>query len=172
MPPPDRNELRVATWISRKLPPRDYLLGDILCTTSVGFSLAKRASVKRLLRLKWLQRSSEAPAFWVEQPAACVMYLDGEMPAETLKERIAVVALRYDACLVLPGSLQILGTCASADPSRRRIRDQRQNPAYFKSRTLNLEAALLSANRPAKSCSYIAHSNQVLCRSFLILFLR
>jgi hypothetical protein len=33
-PPRDRSPLMLAKWTTLELPPREYLLGDVLCTTS------------------------------------------------------------------------------------------------------------------------------------------
>jgi hypothetical protein len=71
-----RDELLVSAWLKRELPPRDYLCGEVL---DWGAAMAAGADF-----LGWEGRRRSR-----------VMYLDGELPAETFKERIEIIAARY-----------------------------------------------------------------------------
>jgi hypothetical protein len=96
----DRHEISAAAWLNRDLPPRDYLLEDVLCTTSrwlvigvtgigktlfgvdLGFAVATGANF-----LHWNGTGRRRR----------VMYIDGELPPETLKERVQASAAVYGA---------------------------------------------------------------------------
>ena len=89
-----RRELLLASWLARKLPPRDYLLADVLCTTSRWLIFGDTGIGKTLLALSMAGTMASAGSFlgWEGKRRARVMYLDGEMPAETFKERMQLVA--------------------------------------------------------------------------------
>jgi hypothetical protein len=98
-PPPDRNDLTVAAWLKKKLPLRDYLLGGVMCTTSRWFVYGETGIGKTLIGMDLGAAIAAAANFlkWAGQRKARVMYLDGELPAETFKERIELIAERYGA---------------------------------------------------------------------------
>ena len=90
---PDRSDLLISTWLQRELPPRDWLLEDMLCTTSRWLVIGGTGVGKTLLGLDLALALASGANFlhWngTGRPRR-VMYLDGELPAETLKERIVV----------------------------------------------------------------------------------
>jgi putative DNA primase/helicase len=92
-----RDELLVAAWLQRKLPPRDYLLGEVVCTTSRILVIGQTGVGKTLFSLDMGAAIAAGADFlgWQGRRAARVMYLDGELPAETFKERIEIIADRY-----------------------------------------------------------------------------
>ena len=51
-PPLCRDDLLVSAWLRRELPPRDYLLGDILCTTSRWLIIGETGVGKTLFGLE------------------------------------------------------------------------------------------------------------------------
>jgi len=98
-PPPDRDGLTVAAWLQKKLPLRDYLLGGVMCTTSRWFIYGQTGIGKTLIGMDLGAAIAAGTGFlkWTGQRKARVIYLDGELPAETFKERIELIAERYGA---------------------------------------------------------------------------
>ena len=95
---PDRSDLLILTWLQRELPPRDWLLENMLCTTSRWLVIGATGVGKTLVGLDLALALASGANFlhWKGggQPRR-VMYLDGELPAETLKERIQSAAALY-----------------------------------------------------------------------------
>jgi len=100
-----RSNLLLSSWLTRELPPRDYLLGGVLCTTSRWLIFGETGIGKTLFAFDLAGAVAAAGDLlnWAGQRRARVMYLDGEMPAETFKERMKVVADRYGNDLELYG---------------------------------------------------------------------
>lgn len=92
-----RDELLVSAWLQRDLPPRDYLLGDLMCTTSRVVIIGATGIGKTLFCLDIAGAMAAGADFlgWKGRRRARVMYLDGELPAETFKERLEIIADRY-----------------------------------------------------------------------------
>lgn len=95
--PFDRRSLTVEAWPRRKQPPRDYLLEDVMCTTSRWLTIGETGVGKTLFGLLEFAVAGGNAKFLIWQCVrpSRVMYLDGEMPAETLKERIEAAAAIY-----------------------------------------------------------------------------
>jgi hypothetical protein len=93
-----RSDLLIAAWLKRDIPLRDFLLGTVLCTTSRWLIFGDTGVGKTLLAMAigGAVASGSPLIKWggYEKPRR-VMYLDGEMPSETFKERIELVAQRY-----------------------------------------------------------------------------
>lgn len=107
-----RDELTVAAWRQRQLPPRDYLSGEVLCTTSRLLLIGPTGIGKTLLALDWSAAIAAGADFlgWNGRRRARVMYLDGELPAETFKERMELIGDRYGDDIALFGySRDVLG---------------------------------------------------------------
>jgi hypothetical protein len=102
---PGRRDLLVTAWLDRDIPPRDYLLGHIICTTSRWLMFGETGVGKTLLTLDMAAAiASGSPMLgWAGQRATRVMYLDGELPAETFKERMQLIAGRYGRDISLYG---------------------------------------------------------------------
>ena len=100
-----RSQLLVSAWLGRDLPPRDYLLGDVLCTTSRWLIFGETGIGKTLVGADIAGAVASGQAFlnWEARRPARVMYLDGELPAETFKERMQLIAARYGAEIPLWG---------------------------------------------------------------------
>ena len=92
-----RSKLLVSTWLTLALPPRDYLLGDVLCSTSRWLIFGETGIGKTLAAMDLGAAVSAGQPFlnWEGRRRARVMYLDGELPAETFKERMELIAQRY-----------------------------------------------------------------------------
>ncbi|HEY8213192.1 MAG TPA: AAA family ATPase [Methylocystis sp.] len=108
----NRDNLTVAAWLRLELPPRDYLLGELLCTTSRWLLIGETGIGKTLFCLDMAGAIAAGRSFldWNGWRRSRVMYLDGELPAETFKERIEIIAARYGCDLELFGySRDVLG---------------------------------------------------------------
>ena len=100
-----RERLLLDAWLERKIPPRDYLLGSVLCTTSRWLMFGETGVGKTLLAgdIGGAVASGSPFLDWGGRRQARVMYLDGEMPAETFKERMQLIAERYGGDIPLYG---------------------------------------------------------------------
>jgi hypothetical protein len=92
-----RDNLLVAAWRERELPPRDYLSGEVLCSTSRVLLNGATGIGKTLFCLDWGAAIAAGVDFldWKGRRRARVLYLDGELPAETFKERMELIGNRY-----------------------------------------------------------------------------
>ena len=92
--PSDRSDFLVAAWRSLDLPPRDYLLENLMCSTSRWEIIGETGVGKTLFCLDLAFAIAAGANFltWKGVRPCRVMYLDGELPAETLKERIESAA--------------------------------------------------------------------------------
>ena len=77
-----RRDLLLASWLERDIPPRDYLLGSVLCTTSRWLMFGETGVGKSLLGgdMGGAVASGSPLLGWGGRRRARVMYLDGEMP--------------------------------------------------------------------------------------------
>lgn len=93
----NRSDLLASAWLSRNLPARDYLLDGVLSTTSRWWIFGKTGIGKTLFALELAYAIAAGCSFlnWKGVMPRRVMYLDGEMPAETMKERIETAAEIY-----------------------------------------------------------------------------
>lgn len=101
-----RADLLVSAWLDRKLPPRNYLLGEILCTTSRWIIYGETGIGRTLFSVDLAGSVASGNSFlsWKGSGrSARVMYFDGEMPAETFKERMELIGQRYGSALTLYG---------------------------------------------------------------------
>jgi hypothetical protein len=96
-PRPDRANLTVSAWLDKDIPERDFLLGGVMCTTSRWFIFGETGIGKTLVAMEMAAAVAGAAAFlkWPGQRRARVMYLDGELPMETFKERMQLIADRH-----------------------------------------------------------------------------
>jgi RecA-family ATPase len=104
-PPVCRDNLLVSAWLKLNLPPRDLLLGDVFSTTTRCLIIGETGIGKTLLCLDMGAPMSAGADFlgWQGRRKCRVMYLDGEMPAETFKERIELIAKQYGSDIKLFG---------------------------------------------------------------------
>jgi hypothetical protein len=101
----DRGQLLLAAWLKRDIPLRDYLLGGVMCTTSRWFVFGETGVGKTLLGMDMGGAIAAMATFpkWPGQRKARVMYIDGELPMETFKERMELLAKRYGSDLAFYG---------------------------------------------------------------------
>jgi hypothetical protein len=87
-------DLLLKNWLTRKLPDRDFLLGNVLCTTSRWLIFGDTGVGKTLFAMAIGGAVGSAKSFlnWTGRRKARVLYLDGELPAETFKERMQMLA--------------------------------------------------------------------------------
>lgn len=93
----DVDRFRLKSICDAKLSPRDYLLGDVLCTTSRWLINGETGVGKTLFGLEMAAAVASGSPFlnWQARRNARVLYLDGELPRETLQERAMTVRDRY-----------------------------------------------------------------------------
>jgi len=96
---PDRTPLSVPEWRRRELPPRDYLLEGLLCSTSRWLLVGGTGVGKTLFSFDLAFAVALGRDFlvWKGVRPCRVMYLDGELPAETMQERINAAAELFGA---------------------------------------------------------------------------
>ena len=88
--------LMASTWLSRSLPRIDRLLGDFITTTTRAFLVGQTGLGKTMLGLAFAMGIGFGTGFlhWRSNRPARVLYLDGEMPAELLIQRLRDAARR------------------------------------------------------------------------------
>jgi hypothetical protein len=96
-PPPDRANLILSAWLDRDIPERDYLLGNVMCTTSRWFVIGETGIGKTLFGGALGGAVAKGSGFlnWQAHRLSRVMFIDGELPVETFKERMELIAARY-----------------------------------------------------------------------------
>jgi hypothetical protein len=82
--------LSVQEWLARKLPPRDYLLGNVITSTSRMLLWAPTGIGKTMLAIALGMAMGHGNGFvhWNGVRPVRVLYVDGEMPRELLQERL------------------------------------------------------------------------------------
>lgn len=97
VPPRDHGSLVLAAWLHRDIPPRDYLLGSVLCTTSRWFVIGETGVGKTLFGAELGASCAHGVGFlnWGAGRPCRVIYIDGELPVETFKERMQLIASRH-----------------------------------------------------------------------------
>jgi hypothetical protein len=101
-----REYLLLSSWIKKPIPVRDYLLGGVLCTTSRWLIVGETGIGKTLIGLDMAAAIAAGMGVlgWAGQGIPRrVMYFDGELPQETFKERMQLIAERYGADIQLYG---------------------------------------------------------------------
>lgn len=100
-----RENLLLSAWLTREIPPRDYLLGSVICTTSRWLIFGDTGVGKSLIACAIGAAIASGRPFleWGGRRPARVMYLDGEMPAETFKERMQLLADLYGSDIAFYG---------------------------------------------------------------------
>jgi hypothetical protein len=88
--------LSASTWLSRELPPVDRLLGDFITTTSRAFIIGRTGLGKTMFGLGIAMGIGFGAGFlhWRSSRSGRVLFIDGEMPAELLVQRIRDAARR------------------------------------------------------------------------------
>jgi putative DNA primase/helicase len=88
----------VADFLILDIPPRDQILAPILQTQSLSMIFAKRGIGKTLIALNIAYAIASGGNFmqWQAPVPRKVLYLDGEMPARAMQERLAAIIKASD----------------------------------------------------------------------------
>lgn len=103
---PSRSDITLAAWLEKDIPPRDYLLGSVLSSTSRWLLYGYTGLGKTLFCLNIAAAVAAGQPFlaWEQRTTQRrVMYIDGELPNETFKERMEQIAEVYGSELQLYG---------------------------------------------------------------------
>jgi hypothetical protein len=101
--------ITVPDWLGRKLDPPDFLLGELLSTTSRMVLIAPTGLGKTMVALALAFAVADGRAFlhWRGHRPARVLFIDGEMPRELVKERLEDAVRRHGG---MPATLYVLNT--------------------------------------------------------------
>ena len=90
--------LTPAAWAARETPPQDHLLGELLSTSVRVLFAADTGLGKTMFSLSLALGLHLGKGFlhWQGKRKARVLYLDGEMPVDLIKERIVQECARWD----------------------------------------------------------------------------
>ena len=108
----EQNSMLLSSWLTRKLPPRDYLLRDIMHYIALDYLRRNRRRQNAVRDGRGGRNCFGSRVAELGGAAARrrVMYLDGELPAETFKERMDIVARQFGPDIDLYGyNRDILG---------------------------------------------------------------
>ena len=103
--------LNIKELIEREYPPREQLLAPILALQSLSMVFAMRGVGKTFFALSCAYAVASGGAVfgrWFAPRPARVLYIDGEMPAVTLQERLRNIARSSDSYIDDPDMLRIL----------------------------------------------------------------
>jgi hypothetical protein len=100
--------LSLSTWLKREIPPTDWLLGSIFATTTRGMVIGATGLGKTnfLMALMLAMGTGRGFLRWGARRPARILYIDGEMPAELMKERLEDALQRAG---VTPEEIESLG---------------------------------------------------------------
>jgi hypothetical protein len=84
-------------WYEKKIEPRDYLMGTVMCTTSRWMIYSPTGLGKTLFCLNLVAAIAAGKPFlnWAAGRESRALYIDGEMPIETFKERVIQAGSLY-----------------------------------------------------------------------------
>ena len=103
--------LNIAELITKDYPPRDMLLSPVMAIQSLSMIFAMRGVGKTFFALSCAYAvASGGGVFgrWFAPAPAKVLYIDGEMPAVTLQERLKNIAMSAESDITDPDNLRIL----------------------------------------------------------------
>jgi hypothetical protein len=104
IPVTPRDTLLLSAWLERELPPRDRLFDGLMCTTSRWLLFGDTGVGKTLFNLPMAAAGAAGVDFLDWKGIGTrrrTLYFDGEMPGETAKERLQIIAPRYGSDLPL-----------------------------------------------------------------------
>jgi AAA domain len=99
-PPPNLDKLTAKAWAAKQLPPRDFLMGTALSTTSRWMIIGDTGVGKTLFGMAMAMGVAGNCKVLNWEPGdrqRRVMYIDGDLPAETFQERIKLALALYGA---------------------------------------------------------------------------
>jgi len=99
-----------AQLLSLELPPREYILNPVIPRQGLVMLYAPRGVGKTFvaLSLAYAAASGQWVFRWQAPKPRRVLYLDGEMPANTMRERLAAIVAGYELELPGPDWLQFI----------------------------------------------------------------
>lgn len=102
--------LNIADFLNMAIPPREYIIEPILPQQGLVSIYAPRGMGKTyvLLTLAAAVSLGKGAFNWKTPKARRVLYIDGEMPARTMQERIARILSNYGADDIDPSFFQII----------------------------------------------------------------
>jgi hypothetical protein len=105
--PPEPKDFTAEQWVSRELPEPDFLLGKILSTTSRMLLIGPTGIGKSnfALAISFAVAAGLAFLHWGACRPARVLYIDGEMSARLLRDRLREAAQRHN---VVPTTLWVI----------------------------------------------------------------
>ena len=98
--PPDDLQLKISDWLARDIPAPEFMLGEVLSTTSRVIVIGPTGLGKTKLGLAMAVSIAAEIAFlhWsAPSKPYCVLYIDGEMSRRQLKKRIGDAVLEIGA---------------------------------------------------------------------------
>ncbi|MBF0482644.1 MAG: AAA family ATPase [Desulfovibrionaceae bacterium] len=100
----------VATFLSMELPERGYILSPVIPTQGLVMLYAPRGMGKTYaaLSIAYAVASGQSVMRWTAPSARRVLYLDGEMSANEMQERLASIIAGYDLDPPDPSYLKII----------------------------------------------------------------
>lgn len=102
--------LDLETFLRTPFPPREMVMGPVLPSQGLAMLYAPRGLGKTFFALSFACAVAGGAAFlrWQAPRPRRVLYVDGEMPAAAMRERMEQVANGADVPIAAPGSLRIL----------------------------------------------------------------
>jgi putative DNA primase/helicase len=102
--------LSVEELLAREIKPREMLLDPILPEQGLAMLYSYRGIGKTFLSLGIAAAVASGAKFlrWAAPRPRRVLYVDGELPAKTVQERIAMVLAGQDGCEPAPDALRII----------------------------------------------------------------
>lgn len=99
--------LRISDWLARDTPPPDYLMGELLSTTSRAILAAPTGLGKTNFSMMLAASMAAGAGFlhWSGHRPSKVLYIDGEMSVRLMKAWIADVVRRFGS---VPKSLSVM----------------------------------------------------------------
>ncbi len=112
--------LSIEAWAERDIPPPDRLLGDLVTSTTRAFLVGRTGLGKTMLGIALAVGISSGTGFlhWRSHRAGRVLYLDGEMPSELIRQR-SIDALRRAEMPPVSGNLVIYARDGEEDFAKR-----------------------------------------------------
>lgn len=115
-PAPNRKLLSLDAWLNKRFPPREFMLGELLCTTSRMFLIGYTGLGKThiAMAIAFAVAAGKSLLHWrgSAKPRR-VLYIDGEMSVELLKERLEQLIRRNDG--VKPAHFYVLSNDEFSD---------------------------------------------------------
>lgn len=102
--------LRIDDFLSKKYPPREYIISPIIPTQGLAMLFAKRGVGKTHIGLGIAYAAASGGKFlkWDAPQPRRVLYIDGEMPANVMQERLAGIISSDDNAEAHPENLYIM----------------------------------------------------------------